>query len=717
LGASSSLFGQAAARDSLRLEDLISRRELQEVQISPDGRWVAYTLRQGSLQKDRYDYSLFVASTGRVHEPIKLLESASPCSNLRWSPDGRWISYLSTRTRSTQLWRIPRAGGKEAQIFHHAPGKAHHLVDNYLPPGGSDQQAGVFSYEWSPSGKQIAFTAAKAVTPAERARMEAAGIVYDDETMMYPDLLTRTWVRHPTELWVYDVRSRGQSPVWKVEGDIPAFAWSPDERRIAVSHTAPPVLQESMVFFNQDVGIVNLNDGSFVPVSTGEAYEAVPTWSPDGRSLAFTSLLGRGTSSIVILDLDMGERKELGRGKVAWIASLGWAPDRRSLWFEAPDSGSVRRGKSAIYRIEVADGSIREVSAPVGHLSSCSFASALSSAACIWQTPARPPDPAIVDLQTGTVRALARLNPELEAKPRGVVTELRWTNRYGAETNGFLLKPVDYVEGVHYPTLVVLYAFEGRFVGEAEWITGYPAQLFARDGFAVLLVNSPRFSEWRGKNFSLGARAKGYSPLASIERAVDILVEAGIADSTRLGILGWSYGGFLGQFALSKSRRFKAASVGADGDYNPGAYWLLGRRAFREGYERVMGGPPYGETLKNWLAFSPALNAGSVEAPVLIEYSLGEALLGLEMSAAYRRHGVPVEFVVYPDEGHNFTSPQHRYHSMGRNLDWFNFWLQAREDPVPDKRAQYERWRGMKAALAARPDGTLGPPPGGRSPR
>jgi dipeptidyl aminopeptidase/acylaminoacyl peptidase len=704
LGGSTALYGQPmevlARPDSLRLEDLVTRKDVQEVRISPDGRWVAYVVKQGSLKTDGYHYSLYVAGTRVGNAPVRLLESVSAWSNVRWSPDGRWISYLSSKGGSVQLWRINSKGGKETRLFHHAPGRTNYDID-YAPHGGGDQQAGVFAYEWSPSGRRIAFTTATPLMPAARARMEAAGVVYDDERMTFTDLVTRNWVRHPTELWAYDVRSGHKSQLWKVDGDIPALAWSPDESRIAVTYSAPPRLQESMVFFDQDLGIVTVDGGKFHPVSAGEAYEAEPAWAPDGVSLAFVSLLGLRTSTVSVLNSATGERKELGRGRVGWISDLGWMPNGQDLWFEAPDSGVIRRGKSAVYRLRVATDSITEVSAPVGHLSLCSVDQEAKQAACIWQTPARSPAPALVDVPTGGVTALARLNPELEAKLQGQVTELHWTNRYGAETNGFLVKPAGYTEGTRYPTLVVLYWFEGRFMAEAEWILNYPIQLFARDGFAVLLVNYPKMEDWRGKSFAEGAMAKGYSPLASIEEGLDQLIEAGITDSTRLGIMGWSYGGFLAQFALTQSKRFKAASAGADGDLNPGAYWLLGRRTFRENYERLMGGPPYGETLKNWVEFSPAFNTHRVQAPVLMEASAIEAILGLEMSAAYRRHGVPVEFAVYPDEGHNFTRPQHRYHSMQRNLDWFNFWLQGREDPAPDKRSQYQRWRAMKDALAA----------------
>jgi dipeptidyl aminopeptidase/acylaminoacyl peptidase len=116
--------------------------------------------------------------------------------------------------------------------------------------------------------------------------------------------------------------------------------------------------------------------------------------------------------------------------------------------------------------------------------------------------------------------------------------------------------------------------------------------------------------------------------------------------------------------------------------------------------EKVLGGPPYGLTLRNWEAFSPALNAQRVQVPVLMESSAEEAILGLEMFGTLRYHEVPVEFVIYPDEGHVLTQPVHRLASMRRNLDWFSFWLLKKEDPDPAKREQYERWRAMRGHLA-----------------
>jgi dipeptidyl aminopeptidase/acylaminoacyl peptidase len=284
----------------------------------------------------------------------------------------------------------------------------------------------------------------------------------------------------------------------------------------------------------------------------------------------------------------------------------------------------------------------------------------------------------------------------------GDVDELRWRNRYGQETNGFLVRPVGYVEGNRYPTLVVLYGFEGKFITDGEWITSYPVQAFARDGFAVLMINYPRVRPWTGSDFRQGALAWGDGPLASIQRGVELLVEAGITDSTRLGVLGWSYGCFLAEFAATRTDLFRAISVGNGGDYNPGVYWAQGRRAIRVNYERVMGGPPYGETLANWIAFSPAFNTHRAQAPVLMEFNPMEAIFGLEMFTAFRRHDVPVEFVVYPGEGHIFVQPQHRYYSMERNLDWFNFWLRGREDESPAKHEQYARWRAMQTTIVSR---------------
>ena len=689
----------AARRDRhpITLDEIVSRRVPQDPRLSPDGKRAAFLVRQGFRDSNSYRTALFVVGTETGSRPVKLLEEAA-ISSIGWTPDGRFVTYLSAKSGSVQLWRIAAGGGKPESVFSHAPGPEETVTRRGYNPSDKTE-VGVLAYEFSPDGGKIAFSAPGRPDPKKSKAQELKGVLYDDESMNMQTLLNKSWSREPTGLWVYDISSKAERKFWDTPDEISGFAWSPDGRRIAVSYAAPPLQRESMIFFNQDLGILSLDDGRFAPVAQEEAVETHPAWSPDGRSLAFLSVLDENTS-IVILDPGTGARKELAKGSLgSWVPGLWWDRDPSHLLVELPSQGLQRRGTSALYRVSLAGGAPQKISSAPERLSDCSIPRGRGEAVCIRQSSNIPPDPARVSLTDGSVRTLAQINPEFEAVALAPVAEMRWKNKYGDETNGYLIRPETKAPA---PLLLILYGFGGEFVTDAEWISSYPAQAFARDGFAVLMMNYPRYKNWKGRDYSHGSVAEGFSPLASMETAVKTLVDGGVVDPGRVGILGWSYGCFLTEFAITHSDLFHAASAGDGGDYNPGAYWILGRRALRENYERVMGGPPYGETLKNWQEFSPAFNAHKAHVPVLMEFNPQEGLIGLEMSAALRRHGVPVEFVLYPDEGHIFTQPEHRYFSMQRNLDWFRFWLQGKERPDPDAREQYARWRQMRKAVGER---------------
>ena len=621
-------------------------------------------------------------------------------SGLRWRPDGKTISLLWKRNGTAQLWVVDPSSGTMALLFRQPSGGVRAEAVSLRTTISSEGRAGLLQYEWSPSGNQIAFTIRQGMSIEQRRTLESSGILYDDASMAYTDLFRRSWFKPPTELWIIDVRSREQRKVWEVKSEVESIAWAPDEKRIAVAYQVPPVQQESMVFYNADIAVLSLPERQSRTVISGEAYQGKPAWSPDGRSLAFVYSL-HTASSIGIADVASGDVTLRVAGDWIWISNVWWT-DASTLLFEAPDSGLIRRGKSALYHISRDGTSLLEVSQSVGHISGCSLSQDRFVATCVQQASTVPPDLIGVDLSGGRVTTLTSLNPLLADATTNEVRELRWENALGFSTNGFLLRPLGARTGVRYPLLVIVYGFEGKYALDAEWITSYPVQVLANHGFAVLMVNYPMYPSWHGRNFRMGAQAWGLSPLASLEAAVGSLVAEGLVDQHRVGIMGWSYGCFLAEFAVSHSNTFRVAAVGNGGDYNPGAYWLLGGRAFREHYEQVMGGPPYGATLPNWLQFSPALNADRASAPVLMEFSAEEAFLGLEMSAAFRRNGVPVEFIVYPDEGHVLMQPQHRYNSMQRNLDWFAFWLQGRERRAPDVQHQYQRWRRMRMEWSER---------------
>jgi len=266
-----------------------------------------------------------------------------------------------------------------------------------------------------------------------------------------------------------------------------------------------------------------------------------------------------------------------------------------------------------------------------------------------------------------------------------------------------LIFPVHYQSGQRYPLIVMNYFFDGAFIADASRAhTSWPVQAFARDGYAVLLINKPVFQKLVDNDFEHGSKAFGLSPLSSLEAIIQQFSSEGLIDPQRVGFEGHSWGGFWVEFALTHSHLLRVAQIINGGtSTEPGTYWITGAQRNSAWQEQVMGGPPWGASLKNYLQFSATLNADKVTAPLLIQADGFEAPFELEMYSALRRNEKPVEFMIYPNDGHTFTSPEHRFHSMEMNLDWFEFWLSGREDPSPDKVEQYVRWREMQRDCVA----------------
>src|SRR6266545_6454016 len=186
-----------------------------------------------------------------------------------------------------------------------------------------------------------------------------------------------------------------------------------------------------------------------------------------------------------------------------------------------------------------------------------------------------------------------------------------------------------------------------------------------------------------------------YSPMASLETAVKLLDEMGIIDPNRKGLSGLSYGAEITNFTISHSDLFQAAVASSDAGRDP-IFFYFANSFWHRSFKQWGLGLPDGETAARWQELSPALNAAKVKAPLLINVADSEYLHGLQYYTSLREHSKPVEMLIYADESHLKNQPKHRYEIYQRNLDWFNFWLQNKEDPDPAKADQYKRWRELK---------------------
>jgi dipeptidyl aminopeptidase/acylaminoacyl peptidase len=676
---------------SITVPDVLSLREITAQQMSSDGRNIAFIVKDADGAANDYKHTLYVIPVSGDAVPKELLSSKS-LSNLRWAPGNDAVTYIATQGSIAQIWKVSAAGGPPSVLF--------------------PSEESISEFEWSPDGRTIAFVSAAAATEKETSEAAAKGIVFDDNsTFGFWRFITHSWVSKPTKIWAYSLEQHQTRKLWEQERSryffenvsVSGLAWSPDSQSLAVTYnTSASTSKDAAIAFDSGIGLLRAAGGDLEPLPSTDSFQGFPSWSPDGRTIAYIGEVETGgkprngfrmtlfvqTLAQKTKPYDATPDVEIRYGTRIW-----WTPDGKNLLYEL-----TNREGSALYETSAQGGPSTKISRGEEHLTEFSFSGDLRTASCVTETSMKPPELAVVSRADGSVAPRTHLNAAFEQIGLGEVSRVSWKNKFGYSTYGYLIKPIGYKQGQRYPLVVILYGFYGSFITQAEWISSYPAQVFAADGFAVLLMTQPKEYGWHFGNFEEFSFDRDYNALASIDAAVDMLDQMGIADPKRAGIMGWSYGSELTNLEITHSNLFRAASAGSGGANNPGDYWL-GGGPFEHYMEGTMGGSPYGKYDKRFDDLSPVLRAEHASTALLIESSPSEMLWSLEFYTKLKRMGKPVELVIYPDEGHIYSQPVHRLASMQRNLDWFRFWLQSYEDPQPEKQEQYRLWRSLDAPV------------------
>jgi len=677
----------------INVRDVLSVREIDSQVISSDGRKIAFVVKDAQISTNDYKYTLFVIPTAGVGEgkdtssdsthQEKMVLSGKEMSNVRWAPGNNAIDYLA----EGKVWEVNEAGGNPRQLF--------------------TESEGISEFDWSPDGNLLAFISSATPDEKETADAAARGIVFrDDVTFDFWRFVTRSWISKPSRIWIFHPGDSKITQLMEEEGSIQfapglsisGITWSPDSKSIAVTYnTSASTSKDAAVGFDSGIGVIAVDGGKLNPLPFTHSYQISPSWSPDSRSIAYVSEVETDTPRAgfrgTLLSQPLGEDHphELTPGmEIRSDARIWWKPGGKEILF-----ANVNRQGATLYEVSAEGGKPMKAAKSDAYLSAFSLSSDRSMGACVLEDSMKAPELASISLSDGKVTPLTSLNAAFQHIELGQVSRINWTNKFGIDTFGYLIKPIGYQQGTRYPLLIISYGFHGSFLTQAEWISSYPAQPFAANGFAVLLLTQPKEFGWSYGNFEQFGFDRDYNALASIEAAVQYLDAMGIADPKRAGIMGWSYGSELTNLAITHSHTFAAASAGSGGANNPGEYWLFGG-PFKHYIEGTMGGSPYGNYDKRFDDLSTVKQAERVTTPLLIESSPGEMLGSLEFYTKLKRLDKPVQMVIYPDEGHIYSQPVHRIASMQRNLDWFRFWLQSYEDPAPDKREQYSQWEMLR---------------------
>ena len=673
--ASAVLAAASAAAAPPTLDESLSLMSVRNPQISPDGRFVAYERQETDWKENAYPTQIFVVevASGRM---VQLTRGKKASSGAQWSPDGRWIAFLTERDLGPgpepdpkpdprQIWLISPAGGEAWPLTVHG--------------------AKIDSFRWSNDGRSIAFTAPVPEPKSRKDRKEK----YGDYEVVGSDY-------DQNQLWTVDLfpADREGRPVaaTRITTDprlnVTSFDWSPDSTAIAFAATANPLLAFSS---ESDLYLVErAHPGPARPIVTLPGPDDSPAFSPDGRELAFETALGapdhyyaNGHIATVRLE-DVEKRPAHTAADVTDRTAsfdedahlVGWGPD--GIWFWA-----FQRTSSHLFRIPPA-GAITRVSAPDGlALGGISLSRDFKNAAFVLSSDRGLPEVAVSSLARFQPRALTEMGAQARGWTLGAVELVRWKSGDGAEIEGVLHKPVDFQAGRRYPLLVVIH---GGPTGISRPLLNpgnryYPIELFLARGALVLDPNYRGSAGYGGAFRALNVRNLGVGDMADVMSGVDALVGQGLADPDRLGVMGWSQGGYIYAFLATHTDRFKAVSVGAGISDWTTYYVNTDITPFTRQYLKAT---PWDDP-EIYARTSPITTIRQAKTPTLIQHGEADKRVpipnGYELYRGLRDQDVPARMIVYSGFGHGITKPKSNRAVLQHNLDWFSHYVWG--EPIP----------------------------------
>ena len=635
-------------------ETSIQIKQISDLNISDKSNKISFVVREALIEGEKSEYlsQIWVANTDGS-DLVQFTYDKKSNTHPRFSPDGKYLAFISKRSEKPQIWIMNIAGGGPWQFTH--------------------EKQGAGAFYWSPNGKTIAFLMKDPETDEEeKNKKEKRDVILVDKNFKYGHIYTKK----------FNLKSDTSKAERITNGnyDITNFDWNPNGKNIAFSHRPEPTFNSG--FVSGDISMVNLSNKKVKSLVTWEGVDSSPSFSPDGKLIAFTSNGGNreviGLNDIFVIKTNGGKPRKLSetpnRGRVGII---NWSTDSRHVYIRDLD-----RTQSQLYKIGVQDKSIDALFDAEGFVSSIAISNDETKIIYVKQTVDKPSEVFSGLLRQIKTKRITDFNISLDL-PAVTKTEiLQWESKDGLEIEGLLTYPANYNKRKKYPLALIIHggpagSFPQTFTGNPGI---YVVQYFTSKGYAVLRPN-PRGSTGYGKDFRYANfKDWGFGDYEDIMSGVDKVIEMGVADQKRLAVMGWSYGGYMTSFVVTRTDRFKAASMGA------GLPNLISMTSTTDisNYLVAHMGDEFWNDYKTYEKHSAIYRIKNVVTPTQILHGENDLRVpftqGQEFYGALKRKGVSTEMVVYPRTPHGPREPKLLMDVSPRILTWLDKYINRSTD-------------------------------------
>ncbi|HEU0183709.1 MAG TPA: S9 family peptidase [Blastocatellia bacterium] len=661
-----SLTTYAQAKRPMTFDDLTAIKRIGDAQISPDGSRIAYAVTDVDKNLNRGKRSVWVvpASGG---SPQRLITSDKNDFSPRWSADGKLIAFLSTREGAPQIFVADAAN----------PGASN-------PRKVTSAPEGVGEFIWSPDGKMFAFTTdvypdcasfncvAKHSEAEEKSKVKA--VIADRLLFRHWDSFKRGKRSH---LFVTSIEGADPKDLTPGDHDAPpfslgdptAFDFSPDGKEIVFSRNTD---KSEATSTNNDLFIVSVNGGEAKRITgNNPGSDTTPRYSPDGKYIAYRSQTRNGCESdrfrLMLYDRKAGTSKELSTGFDRWVGEFVWAPDSQNVFIVAEDRGRELIGLASI------NGGVKPLIANTAS-SGITISSDGKTLAFTRSSLAAPAEVFAANSDGSGARQLTQANANLLTQldlDKG--EDFEYDGALDSKIHGFIVKPPQFDKTKKYPMVLLIHGGpQGAWLD--SWGYRWNPQMWAARGYVTVLIN-PHGSTGYGQAFTEQISGEwGGAVYEDLMKGVDHVIKLGYVDPNRLGAAGGSYGGYMVNWILGHSDRFKAL-VSHAGVYNLTSMYATEELWFTDWEFK---GTPW-DNPELYTKWSPHLSAKNFKTPTLVVHGeldyrvpVGE---GLQLFSTLQRKGVPSKLLYYPDEGHWILKPQNSELWYKTVIDWFDQWL------------------------------------------